>query len=265
VTDLLELLDVAMEAIALARDVVRSHLPGMISAKGDRDMASEADFAVERTVRQFLTVRTPEIGFLGEEEGTAGGRPQELSWVLDPIDGTANFIHGIPLYAISLGLVSGGTPLVGVVELPALGRTYSGAKGHGATCNGVRLRGSRCQDLGDAIVAIGDYAVGDGAASKNVARLALTEALAARVQRLRMLGTAATDLALVAHGSLDGSVMFSNKPWDTSAGVLIAREAGVSVLDIDGSPHTLGSRGTVAVAAPLAEDLMALVRGATGC
>jgi myo-inositol-1(or 4)-monophosphatase len=263
VNDLLKLLDVATEAIALARDVTRARPPGMVFAKGDRDMTSETDLAVEDAVREFLIARTPEIGFLGEEAGVAGGRAQNLLWVLDPIDGTANFVHGIPLYAISLGLVSGDTPLVGVVDMPALGRTYSGARDLGATCNGVRIRGGPRRNLGDAIIAIGDYAVGDDSTRKNVIRLALTEALCANVQRVRMLGTAATDLVFVADGSLDGSVMFSNKPWDTSAGVLIAREAGISVLDVDGSPYTLNSKGTVAVAATLAEELMTLILGVT--
>ncbi len=257
------LLAVATDAVALARDIVVDRAPGTVVAKGDRDMTSETDIAVERAVRRFLALRTPEIGLLGEEEGLTAGSSDELTWVLDPIDGTANYVRGVPLYAISLGLVSGNSPVVGVVEIPVLSRTYSAAQGLGATCNGTRLRASRRRELADAIIAVGDYAVGEGAAGKNVPRLALTEALSARAQRVRMLGTAAIDLALVAHGSLDGSVMFSNKPWDTSAGALIAREAGASVLDLDGTPHTLESRGTVAVATPLADDLMALIHDVT--
>jgi myo-inositol-1(or 4)-monophosphatase len=159
-------------------------------------------------------------------------------------------------------LVEGDVTLLGVIDMPLLGMLYTGAKGFGAECNGQPISGSRCSRLSDAIVAIGDYAVGDNASIKNSTRLALTGLLAASIQRVRMLGTAATDLAWVAHGNLDASVMFSNKPWDTSAGVLIAREAGVLVLDVDGSHHTFHSGGTVAVAAPLAEELLVLIRSA---
>lgn len=261
-TDLLRLLAVATEAVELARTIALSRQPGVITAKGDRDMASEVDYAVEQALRKFLADSTPEVGFLGEEEGRSAGRSDELLWVLDPIDGTVNFVHGLPLTAISLGLVAGDESLVGVIDMPFLGTIYTGAKGVGARCNGQPIRGSECSQLSDALVAIGDYAVGDQAEAKNATRLALTGLLATNVQRIRMLGTAATDLAWVAHGNLDASIMFNNKPWDTSAGVLIAREAGVQVLDVDGSQHTVSSVGTVAVAAPLAEDLLMLIRSA---
>jgi myo-inositol-1(or 4)-monophosphatase len=109
VTDLLRLLAVATEAVALARDIVLSRKPGVVTAKGDRDIAPEVDYAVEKAVRSFLADRTPEINFLGEEEGRSAGRSDELLWVLDPIDGTADFVRGIPLSAVSLGLVAGDT------------------------------------------------------------------------------------------------------------------------------------------------------------
>jgi myo-inositol-1(or 4)-monophosphatase len=260
VTDLLRLLAIATEAVELAREIVLSRRPGVLTAKGDRDMASEVDYAVEQALRRFLADRTPEIGFLGEEEGQTAGRSDELLWVLDPVDGTVNFVHGLPLSAISLGLVAGDASLLGVIDMPFLGLLYTGAMGFGARCNDQVIRGSECDRLGDALVAIGDYAVGEQADEKNATRLAMTGLLAGRAQRVRMLGTAATDLAWVAHGRLDASIMFNNKPWDTSAGVLIAREAGVLVLDLDGSEHTFNSVGTVAVAAPLAEELLALIR-----
>jgi myo-inositol-1(or 4)-monophosphatase len=163
---------------------------------------------------------------------------------------------------VSLGLVAGDRSILGVIEMPFLGKRYAAADGLGATCNGQPIHGSTCSSLSDALIAIGDYAVGTSASDRNRVRLALTTLLAANVQRVRMLGTAATDLAWVAEGNLDASVMFTNKPWDTSAGVLIAREAGVQVLDVDGSQHTFNSTGTVAVAAPLAAELLSLIQEA---
>jgi myo-inositol-1(or 4)-monophosphatase len=259
VKDLDELLAVADQAVDIASRRVVSQTPGIVTSKGDRDMASEVDYAVEKELRRYLAEKTPDIGFLGEEEGRSGGRRDELLWVLDPIDGTANFVRGLPLVAVSLGLVDGDSSLVGIIDMPFLHRRYAGRSGGGTTCNGARIRGSNCGRLEDAMVAVGDYAVGDRAAAKNASRLALTGLLAARAQRVRMLGTAATDLAWTAHGYLDASIMFSNKPWDTSAGVLIAREAGLQVLDLDGAQHTFHSQGTVAVPEPLADQLFGLI------
>jgi len=260
VTDLPALLATANEAVSTASQLIRSRRPGVLTAKGDRDMASEVDYAVEQELRSILAKATPEIGFLGEEEGQTAGKSDELLWVLDPVDGTVNFIHGIPLVAVSLGLVAGDRSILGVIDMPFMGTRYAAAEDLGATRNGMPIQGSRCERLGDAVVAIGDYAVGVNAAARNRTRLAMTAALAANVQRIRMLGTAATDLAWVAEGNLDASVMFTNKPWDTSAGVLIAREAGVRVLDVDGARHTFNSASTVAVSAPLASQLVELIQ-----
>jgi myo-inositol-1(or 4)-monophosphatase len=262
VIDLSALLTTANEAVTTAGTIIRSRQPGVLTAKGDRDMASEVDFAVEQALREFLAKATPDIGFLGEEEGRTAGSSDELLWVLDPVDGTVNFVHGMPMVAVSLGLVAGDRSILGVIDMPFLDKRYAAADGLGATRNGQTIRGSACGSLNDALVAIGDYAVGTGAAERNRVRLAMTALLVASVQRIRMIGTAATDLAWVAEGNLDASVMFTNKPWDTSAGVLIAREAGVQVLDVDGSQHTFNSAGTVAVATPLAAELMDLIQEA---
>jgi Inositol monophosphatase family len=124
------------------------------------------------------------------------------------------------------------------------------------------MKASTTTRLRDAVVAIGDYAVGNGADRKNEIRLATTIQLAARVHRIRMLGTAALDLAWVADGRLDASVTLANQPWDTAAGVLLAREAGATVVDADGRPHNLDSAATIAAPAPLLSQLIPLLRAA---
>ncbi|MEU9836532.1 inositol monophosphatase family protein [Streptosporangium sp. NPDC048047] len=252
------LLPIAEKAVALAADMIRGRRPGVLTAKGDRDMASEVDFAVERAVRDLLRQETPAIGFLGEEEGSTGS--DELTWVLDPIDGTVNFVHGLPLVAVSLGLVYRRRPVLGVVDLPLLGDRYTAVQGSGAYAGGRPMRVSRPSRLADAVVAVGDYAVGEDAAERNVERLAATAELAARAQRVRMLGTAAVDLAWVAQGRLDGLVMFSNNPWDTAAGVVLVREAGGRVVDRGGAEHLLDSEVTVAGSGPVLDELAALTR-----
>ncbi|MFG1753531.1 inositol monophosphatase family protein [Streptosporangium sandarakinum] len=256
------LLEIAEEAVTLAGRIVRTTLPGAVTAKGDRDMATEVDYAVEQAVRDFLGRETPEIGFLGEEEGVTRGADAALTWALDPLDGTANFLHGIPLCGVSLGLIHRDVPVVGVIDLPFLGSRYTAAEGHGTRANGTSVCVSQAADLESAIVAIGDYAVGIDAAEKNRPRLALTQHLAARVQRVRMFGSAAIDLAWVAEGKIDASAMFSNNPWDTAAGVLIAREAGAMVVDLDGSPHTMNSRGTIAAGPKILGELVTLIADA---
>ncbi|MEO3855609.1 inositol monophosphatase family protein [Acrocarpospora sp. B8E8] len=255
--DARELLPLAEQAVSIAREFL-TELPRTVTAKGDRDMVTEVDYAIEQAVRDFLAGETPEIGFLGEEEGITGNR-NGLMWALDPIDGTANFTHGIPLFAISLGLIDDNRAVLGVIDLPFLGSLYSAAEGAGATCDGEPIHASATDTLNAAIVSIGDYAVGADAEQKNRLRIPLNYQLATRVQRVRMFGSAAIDLAWVAEGKSDACIMLSNNPWDTAAGVVIAREAGAYVLDIDGSPHSMTATATIAATPKIAAELLAMI------
>jgi myo-inositol-1(or 4)-monophosphatase len=257
-TDYTDLLPIAHQAVDLARDIMRTMQPGILTAKGDRDMASEVDYAIEDRVRAFLTERTPDIGFLGEEHG-ASGATNSLMWALDPVDGTVNFIHGSPLCAISLGLITESRPVLGVIDLPFLGTRYSAAEGSGAHANGQPISASTTDRIGEAVVAIGDYAVGENSEERNRERFALTQRLATSMQRIRMHGSAAIDLAWLAEGRIDAAVMLANTPWDTAAGVIIAREAGAVVTDRSGTPHRTGSTATIATNANLLSAFLDLV------
>jgi myo-inositol-1(or 4)-monophosphatase len=252
------LLSVAHEAADLARRILRSRTADTVAFKAERDPVTDVDLYVEQSVRELLKRHAPEIGFHGEETASHT-LDDDLSWVLDPIDGTANFMHGIPLVAVSLALVRRGVTEVAVIDLPMLDARYHAVLGRGAERDGQTIHASGCSRLPDAIVSIGDYATGQGSAERNAPRHKLTSDLAAQAQRVRMLGTAAIDLVWVAEGLLDASVMLSNKPWDTAAGVLIAREAGAAVNDADGRPHTLSSTATVASAPGLAAELHRLI------
>lgn len=254
-----ELLPVAHEAVTIASDLTRTCGPGPITAKGDRDMATGLDYAIERAVRAYLHERTPGVPVLGEEEGVTGESGGDLMWALDPIDGTANFVHGVPLWGVSLGLVHADRAVLGVIELPFLGARYSAVEHAGARVGDRVLRAGATGSLREAIVAVGDYAVGVGARERNRPRLALNALLAAQAQRVRMLGSAVVDLVWVAEGRLDVSVSLSNRPWDTAAGVAIAREAGAVVMDRDGSDHTFGSTATIAAAPGVADEVVALL------
>jgi myo-inositol-1(or 4)-monophosphatase len=242
----------------MASEIIRKRAPAVVIAKSDRDMVSDIDIQIERTVRGFLHEHSPEVGFLGEEEG-ASPSASGLQWVLDPVDGTANFVKGIPLYAISLALIDQHEPVLGVIEVPAEGCRYSAAAGRGAYCGETRIQVRSIARLQDAIVAVGDYAVGAAASAKNELRLTVVAQLAERAERVRMLGSAAIDLAWVAHGRTDAAIMFSNKPWDTAAGVILVREAGGVVVDADGARHTMLSRSTVAAPAELLGEVLSLI------
>src|SRR5215204_6746731 len=254
-------LAIARRAVADAAERIRTHTPGKLMEKGDRDPTSEVDLAVERSVRDFLHNKTPEVEFLGEEEGgqSAG---HGLLWMLDPIDGTVNFLHGFPLCAVSLSLFAENTVVAAVIHLPFIGSQYTALLGQGAYADGKRLRVSETSTLADALISIDQYAFGQDAERKNRLRLRLTERLAHDAQRVRMLGASAIDLAWTAEGRLDACIMLGNKPWDTSAGVLIAREAGARVLDDDGSQHSQQSRSTIAVTPGLEAELMAAIQAA---
>ncbi len=210
--------------------------------------------------RAHLAEATPDIGFLGEEEGQSGRPAGGWLWTLDPIDGTSNFAHGIPLCATSLALLHNGRPVLGVIAAPFLGQRYHAIEGHGAYSGDDRLSASKTARLRDAVVAVGDYATGPRADHKNEQRLALTVQLAPRVHRVRMLGTAALDLAWVAEGRLDASITLGNKPWDTAAGVVLAREAGATVVDVDGTAHGFDSAATIAGPDALISQLLPLIQ-----
>lgn len=245
----LSMLDIATRAVGIGADMLVGARPKTVRLKGDRDYVTDLDVAIEERIRSELEAATPGFSFLGEEtaEWRAGG---EYRWVLDPIDGTSNFVHGIPLCAVSLALLCGSTTVLAAIAAPFLGQTYRAALGEGAFVDGEVVRASGVEQLSEAVVSIGDYAVGTDAAAKNTERLAVTAALAGHVERVRMLGSAALDLAWVAHGRTDACVILGNKPWDTAAGVLLAREAGAVVNDREGRRHSLGSRTTVGCASP---------------
>ncbi|MFF4205657.1 inositol monophosphatase family protein [Streptomyces sp. NPDC001668] len=260
-TDLRLLQQIAGHAVDRAAALFTAKAVGTVTSKGDRDMVSELDVAVEEQVRAFLQRETPEVGFFGEEQG-GHSLEGDLTWSLDPVDGTANLVSGLPLCGISLGLFRGSRSVLGVIDLPFLSERFQAAEGHGAYCNGERLRVRGTSALREAIVAIGDYAVGEGSAKRNQRRLKITQLLTERALRVRMFGSAAIDLAWVAAGRLDATITLSNHPWDMAAGVAIVREAGGCVMDADGRSHQITSRATIAAGPGLRDEVLSLLEAA---
>jgi myo-inositol-1(or 4)-monophosphatase len=152
--------------------------------------------------------------------------------------------------------VDGAQSTVAAITLPYLGVTYTAAQGEGVFANGERVTASAATEMSDAMIAVGDFAIGELADEKNRARLLLLSDLGARAQKIRMYGSAAIDLAWVADGKLDAALILSNNPWDTMAGVLLVREAGGAVVDRDGSEHSVDSAATIAVGAGLRKEIV---------
>jgi len=250
----------ALDATASVVPLFASGRPERVRLKGDRDVVTDLDVRIQADITEYLSAATPGIGVLGEEHtgGEPGKADAEWLWVLDPIDGTSNFVHGLPFCAISLALVHRGEPVVGVIRAPLLDRTYHAVRGGGAWLNGRPIVAASAAALGGSLVSLGDYAVGAGAAVENRWRMALTADLAARVERIRMFGSAALDLAFVAEGATDGCVIVGNKSWDVAAGVVIAREAGAVVTDRVGRAFTIDSGSTVAAAPGISDELVAV-------
>jgi myo-inositol-1(or 4)-monophosphatase len=235
----------------------RAHI-GALIGKGDRDFATDIDLRIESEIKASLAEATPEIPFLGEEGGGATQRGEER-WVLDPIDGTINFARDSPLCSISLSLVVGGQPLLGIVDAPLLGERFIACRGGGAYLHGTRISVAEVPGLHEAIVGVADLKVGVGSEEENRVHLAAFARLARETLRVRMLGSAALDLAWLAAGRLNATLMFSNLPWDVTAGLLLAREAGAVVFDHDGSPHDADSRYTLASVPSLADPVHRIV------
>ena len=255
-----DLAKIAEQAANLGAELVKNTTPHQVTQKSDRDVVTDVDIKVEQEVRAYLQRFTPECGFLGEEEGQTGS--DEYVWTLDPIDGTSNYAHGLPLCAVSLALVHDGRPLVAAIIAPFLDLHYTATKGAGSFVNGQRMRTSRTSELRKAIVSIGDYAVGPDAEAKNRRRIRLTALLAERVERIRMFGSAALDLAWLAEGRTDAAIILSNKPWDTAAGILLAREAGAFVMDSSGEPHTIHASDTIVASPGLVDVIIPVVQDA---
>jgi len=233
-----------------------------VSRKGPADFVSMADKNAEQTVVEELRHARPDWGLYLEEGGTIEGDPSKPRWVIDPIDGTSNFLHGIPHFAISIAVqepkLSGGWGEVtqGLVYQPLTDESFWAEKGRGAWHNERRLRVSSRRDLGDALVATGIPYFGHG----NLARFTrILEAVSPEVAGIRRFGSAALDLAWVAAGRYDGFWEEDLQQWDIAAGILLVREAGGFVTDFRGGDRALETGQVLAANDQLHSKLHKLV------
>lgn len=203
--------------------------------KAHADLVTEADHASQQAIRSFLQARLPTHAFLGEEDPEAKtGRVDSAvpTWVVDPLDGTANYVHDVPAYCVSVGLMSGGELVAGAVYDPRQDEMFSAATGLGATLNGRPIRVSPVAELRSALLSTG-FPPDPDCQERN---LHWWRVFTYRAQALRRTGSTALNLAYVAAGRFDGYWAFDNWAWDVAAGVVLVREAGGVVSRADGSP-----------------------------
>jgi myo-inositol-1(or 4)-monophosphatase len=228
-----------------------------VSLKGPANFVSAADRRAEETLYAELAKARPGYGFLGEEGGEREGADKTHTWIVDPLDGTTNFLHGIPQFCISIGLQREGAIVAAVIYNPANEELFVAERGKGAFLNDHRIRVAARKRLAEAVIACGLPHLGRG-------NLALghkeTAAVQEKVAGLRRFGAAALDLAWVAAGRLDGYWERNLKPWDMAAGLLMVREAGGYVCDCDGADEMLAKGHIVAGNETMQKELVRLLK-----
>jgi myo-inositol-1(or 4)-monophosphatase len=210
-----------------------------VSLKGPANFVCAADQRAEAILREELTLARSGYGFLGEEGGRREGTDKTHTWIVDPLDGTSNFLHGIPHFAISIALEREGTIVAGLVYNPINDDLFTAERGKGAFLNDQRLRVAARRRLADSVIACGLPHLGRGDLALGVRELS---AVQEKVAGLRRFGAASLDLAWVAAGRFDGYWERNLSPWDFAAGQILVREAGGYVTDLDGremSPATV--------------------------
>lgn len=257
------LAEIAETAARRAGAVLLAHAGAVLEVEtksSATDPVTEADRASEQALVEFLTRHRPDDGLLGEEGADTPSR-SGLRWVVDPLDGTVNFVHHVPHVSVSIALWEDGAPLVGVVYDVARQEEFAAIRGRGATLNGELIRVTGVDSLSDAMILTGfpyDQREHPGAYLQQVERF-LVEARAVRV-----IGSAALDLAWIAAGRADAYTEHGGtrglKPWDMAAGSLLVTEAGGRFTDVDGRENVLEGRAFVASNGLLHERVASLVR-----
>ncbi|WP_349370642.1 inositol monophosphatase family protein [Salinarimonas sp.] len=230
-----------------------------VSRKGPSDFVSAADRKAEATLREALAKARPGYGFVLEEGGVVEGGDKANTWHVDPLDGTTNFLHGIPQFAISVGLERDGKIVAGVIYDPIKDELYVAEKGQGAYLNNRRLRVSARTDLTDCLIACGIPFLGHGNHPEFLREFAT---IMPKVAGIRRFGSAALDLAAVAAGRVDGYWERYLNTYDIAAGLILVREAGGFVADAEGGEQMLAKGSVVAGNETVQRELLRIVRAA---
>ncbi len=259
-TGSIELREACAEAARRGGAVLRERFGGArtVELKGGIDLVTDADRASEAAVLGFLRARFPAASILAEESGASAGGG-ELRFVVDPLDGTTNYAHGLPQFAVNVAVADAGGLAAGATYDPLRDELFTAARGAGAFLGDERLRPSGRAEVGSALLVTGfPYDIHE----HHEVPLRLFGAFVRRARGVRRLGSAALDLAYVAAGRLDGFWEQRLKPWDIAAGILLAREAGAAVTDLRGGDAMLETGDIVAASPALLPSMLEIIRAA---
>lgn len=256
----MDFLAVAREAALRAGAVLRDNVNGAreISYKGEINLVTEMDRQSERIVVEAIRAAFPDHGILAEEE-TAIDNGSAYRWIIDPLDGTTNYAHGYPNFAVSIALERSGEVILGVVYDPMRDELYAAEKGGGATVSGKRLRVSKADALIRSLLATG-FPYDRATSGKN--NLNYFSALLMASQEVRRSGSASLDLCSVAAGRLDGYWELKLHPWDVAAGSLIVQEAGGTVSDFSGVRFSIHDKEILASNGRIHAQMIEIIRKA---
>ncbi len=255
------MLNIAIRAARSAGQVITrslNHLQQLeITTKGEADFATNIDRDAESVIIRTIQKAYPKHNILGEESGTIKGEDSDFAWIIDPIDGTSNFMRGIPHYCVSIALKVNKKTQLAVVFDPLLNELFTATRGQGAQLNGYRIRTSPCKKLSSAII----YS-NLPSRQKHYASwvFPMQATLFRQVQELRHHGSGALALAYVAAGRIDAALLISQQIWDTAAGDLLVREAGGLVTDINGNYQFERSGHVLATSPRLAKEILQCIQ-----
>ncbi|WP_321501524.1 inositol monophosphatase family protein [Breoghania sp.] len=230
-----------------------------VSRKGPGDFVTAADHRAEKVIREELQRARPGYSLLMEESGTIEGTDPQHRWIVDPLDGTTNFLHGIPLFAISIALERQGQIVAGVIYNPVMDELFTAERGNGAFMNNRRLRVAGRATLTDCVIGTGIPHLGRGDHGRALMEL---RHVMGEVSGIRRCGAAALDLAWLAAGRFDGFWEHDLSPWDMAAGLLMIREAGGYVSDASGGEKMLETGSVVAGNEYIHHHLLAQLKNA---
>lgn len=251
----------AIRACRAGREVLLAHFGKLehVEKKFKAGLVSEADRNAEKTITEVLKKAYPRSEVLGEESAHLGAKVESGRggpngrWILDPLDGTTNYIHRFPVFCISLGLEISGRLEIAVIDVPMLNETYTAIRGQGAFVNGQPIRVSQTSDLGDALLATGFFAEDKPALAEQIKRFS---SIVGEVRGIRRAGAAAYDLTQVARGVFDGFWEQNLSPWDVAAGQLLVEEAGGKVVTYDGTAHDPYQKSILAANPAMVEKIL---------